>query len=313
LPVVTADATVPAGLNVQATRVLDQPTRPTDDSAEPSFATPIGNGTWVWESLPQTQLWRVPMANQREPRCEAKLEALNGHTTLDTEIGAVFGLTRVGPADNSREGIELGMFAAVFMRFIDEGHPFANDDRAAVPLTAADYRVGVPLMLAKGDWQMKLSYEHTSCHLGDEYMLLGYNYGITGSKTESIRAVRDEAVLGIARLFGDALRLYGQFGYSFSPSDTLVGKVPVRYDWGIEYSPPVPPRGGPFAAFDMDLRAEQDFFCNITIQAGWQWKTNENRRSSARIGVENYDGDSPYGQFFEQRESYWALVGIFDW
>ncbi len=132
-------------------------------------------------------------------------------------------------------------------------------------------------------------------------------------KTESIRAVRDEAVLGIARFFGDALRLYGQFGYSFSPSDTLVGKVPVRYDWGLEYSPPVPPRGGPFAAFDMDFRAEQDFFRNITIQAGWQWKTNENRRSSARIGVEHYDGNSPYGQFFEQRESYWALVGIFDW
>ena len=253
------------------------------------------------------------MANQREPRCELKLSDLNGHGTLDTEIGGVFGLSRVGPADNSHEGIELGAFAAVFMRFLDEGHPIAGDVREAVPLTAVDYRAGLPLMLAMGDWQMKLSYEHTSCHLGDEYMLLAYNYGITGSKTESIRAVRDESVLGIARFFGDALRLYGQFGYSFLPSDTLVGKVPVRYDWGLEYSPPVPPIGGPFAAFDMDLRAEQDFFRNITIQAGWQWKTNENRRSSARIGVEYYDGHSPYGQFFDQRESYWALVAIFDW
>jgi hypothetical protein len=144
-------------------------------------------------------------------------------------------------------------------------------------------------------------------------MLLGYNYGISGSKTQSLRAVRDEAVLGVARFFGDAVRLYGQFGYSFSPSDTLVGKVPVRYDWGLEYSPPVPPMGGPFAAFDMDLRAEQEFFRNITIQAGWQWKTNENRRSSARIGVEYYDGHSPYGQFFDLRESYWAMMAIFDW
>ncbi len=110
--------------------------------------------------------------------------------------------------------------------------------------------------------------------------------------------MRDEAVLGVARFFGDAVRLYGQFGYSFSPSDTLVGKTPIRYDWGLEYSPPAPPRGGPFAAFDMDLRAEQDFFRNITIQTGWQWKTNENRRSSARIGVEYYDG----------RSSLWAVL-----
>ena len=313
LPAVTADATLSTGMNVEPPHLLDQPTRRTDNSAESSFATPIGNGSWVWESLPQTQLWRVPMANQREPRCEAKLEDLNGRATLDTEIGAVFGLSRLGPADNSHEGIELGIFTAVFLRFIDEGHPIPGDDRVAVPLTAADYRVGLPLMLAKGDWQMKLSYEHTSCHLGDEYMLLGYNYGITGSKTESLRAVRDEAVLGIARFFGDAVRLYGQCGYSFSPSDTLVGKVPIRYDWGLEYSPPVPPMGGPFAAFDMDLRAEQDFYRNITIQAGWQWKTNENRRSSARIGVEYYDGNSPFGQFFDQRESYWAMVAIFDW
>jgi hypothetical protein len=315
LPPVTAGAVVPADLNVETPRVPTPapPIRGTDSSGEPSFATPIGDGSWVWESLPQTLLWRVPMANQREPRCEAKIEDLDHHVTLDTEIGGMFGLSRIGPADNPREGIELGAFAAVFLRFIDEGHPFANDERVAVPLTAADYRAGIPLMLAKGDWQMKLSYEHTSCHLGDEYMLLGYNYGITGSKTQSVRAVRDEAVLGIARFFGDSLRLYGQCGYSFSPSDTLVGKVPIRYDWGLEYSPPAPPWGGPFAAFDMDFRAEQDLARNITIQAGWQWKTEKNRRSSARIGAEYYDGHCPYGQFFDQRESYWALVLIFDW
>jgi hypothetical protein len=167
-------------------------------------------------------------------------------------------------------------------------------------------------MFAKGDWQMKLSYEHTSCHLGDEYMLLEYNYGIRG-RDHSIRAVRDEGVFGIARFFGEAARLYGQFGYSFSPSDTLAGKTPVRYDWGLEYSPPVPRWGGLFAAFDMDLRAEQDYFRNITIQTGWQWKSCENRRSSARIGVQYNDGRCLYGQFYGLRESGWGVVGIYEW
>jgi len=116
-----------------------------------------------------------------------------------------------------------------------------------------------------------------------------------------------------ARFFGDAVRVYGQFGYSFTPSETLVGKTPARYDWGVEYSPRAPHRGCPFAAFDMDLRAEQDFCPNVTVQTGWQWKTSENRRSSARLGVEYYNGRSPFGQFYDQTESWWGLVAIYEW
>ena len=306
-------ATNAASANGDGTRNRDATTQSAQDNASSGYPKPIGNSSFVFESLPQTQLWRVPMANQREPRCSAKLSSENNQPLIDTAIGAVFGLARVGPADNPREGIELGAFACVFTRFLGEGHPIAGDDREALPLTAIDYRAGLPLMIAKGDWQMKIGYEHTSCHLGDEYMLLDYNYGLHAGSDVTIRAVRDEAVLGVARFFGEAVRLYGQFGYSFSPSDSLVGKTPIRYDWGLEYSPPAPPRGGPFAAFDMDLRAEQDFFRNITFQTGWQWKTNENRRSSARIGVEYYDGRSPYGQFYLERESSWGAMMIYEW
>jgi hypothetical protein len=313
LPPVTMDATGPPILNVEWQISPDQPTLPSEDGVKNSFSIPIGKESLVLESLPQKQLWRVPMANQREPRCFVKLTSLYSRATVDTGIGAVFGLERLGPADNPREGIELGVSAAVFTRFLDEGHPPSLKGLWVRPLTAADYRVGLPLMLAHDDWQMKLSYEHTSCHLGDEYMLLGYNYGISASQEMPVRAVRDEGVLGIARFFGEAVRLYGQFGYSFTSGDTLAGKTPARFDWGLEYSPPAPPRGGPFAAFDMDLRAEQNFYRNLTVQAGWQWKTNENRRSSARIGAEYYDGRSPYGQFEDLHESYWGFVAIYDW
>ncbi len=290
-----------------------QPAPPADDNSGSPFPTPIGDGSLVFEALPQTQLWRVPMANPREPRCYAKLTSLNDRPVIDTAIGAVFGLARVGPADHPLEGVELGVFAAAFTRFLGEGHPIPGDDREALPLTAIDYRAGLPLMIAVGDWQMKISYEHTSCHLGDEYMLLDYNYGLHTGSDVAVRADRDEAVVGLARFFGEAVRLYGQCGYSFSYSDTLVGKTPIRYDWGLEYSPPVPRWGGPFAAFDMDLCGEQDFCPNITLQTGWQWKSNQNRRSSARIGVEYYDGYSPFGQFYDQRESSWGAIMIYEW
>ena len=162
---------------------------------------------------------------------------------------------------------------------------------------------------------MKLSYEYTGCHLGDEYMLLGWNYGIQVAKPLPTSVGRDEAVFGLAREFCDSIRLYGQFGYSFTSSDDLLGKPWTRYDWGLEYSPPSLRSviGGPFAAFDMDLRGETDFFPGVTIEAGWQWKTGEHRRSSARLALTYYNGQSPFGQFYGQREDWYGFSVIYEW
>ena len=192
------------------------------DPAQPA----AGDDDWTLHWFPLGLLWHPPLANLREPRCYVTLGSLDGQHVIDTSIGATFGLLRFGPVDCPEEGIQLDVFGDAFTRF-----EFHN------ALTAADYRAGVPLTFAAGGWQVKLSYEYTGCHLGDEYMLLGWNYGIPIAKGLPTAVSRNEAVCGVARVFYDCARLYGQIGYSFTPNDNLAGKPWTRYDWGIEYSP----------------------------------------------------------------------------
>ena len=253
----------------------------------------------LYVTLPSSLLWQPPLANQRAPRFFAKTFNINDESTLggenviDTAIGGTFGLFRKTPPGKAFEGVQLDVFAAVFSRF--------NGNRL---LTETDYRVGAPLTYAKGPWQAKFAYEHTSTHIGDEYA------EANGRRQEA--HVRDEFVFGLARRWNNELRLYGQFGYSFLTSDNIAGDD-TRFDWGVEFSRQCPTgkRGQPFAAFDMDLRSDQDFAANTTVQVGWQWVT-ANRRS-ARIALEYYDGKSPYGQFFREDENWIGIAALYDW
>jgi hypothetical protein len=247
-----------------------------------------------WRFLPHGLLWEPPLANQREPRMFGKFTNANDESTIDTAIGGQFGLLRLAPIGRAHEGLQLDGMAAVFTRF--------NERRL---LVSSDFRAGVPLTYAKGPWQFKLSYEHTSTHLGDEFIAV--------SGRAQVPHVRDEIVIGLARRFRNQWRLYGQAGFSFITSD-IIGDDRDRYDWGFEWSKQCETTwlGQPFLAFDMDLRSDQDFHPNITVQVGWQWKEMTHRRSG-RIALEFYDGRSPYGQFFLDDEQWFGAAFLFDW
>lgn len=247
-----------------------------------------------WTFLPNGLLWEPPMANQREPRMFGKFTNLNDESTIETAIGAEFGLFRWLPIDRRHEGFQIDGMAAVFTRF--------NQRRL---LVTSDFRVGLPVTYAKGPWSFKVSYEHTSTHLGDEFI------EVFGRMQEP--HVRDEIVVGLARRFWNQVRLYGQAGYSFITSD-IVGEDRDRFDCGVEWSKQEDTTwlGRPFAAFDMDLRSDQDYHTNVTVQVGWQWKEMAHRRSG-RMALEYYDGKSPYGQFFTDNEQWFGASFLFDW
>ena len=152
-----------------------------------------------WQFFPAGLLWHPPWANQREPRSGVRFSNARNESTIDTAIGGEFGLVRWRPDDQTYEGVQFDVMAVVFTRF--------NDRRL---LTAADYRVGAPLTYAKGPWQAKLAYEHTSTHLGDEYI------EVFGRRQAP--HVRDEIVLGLAHLFGQSVRIYGRRGFPSPPA-----------------------------------------------------------------------------------------------
>lgn len=293
-----------SGMDAAAERNPTGPPAATFERVDPA-PTAVGSAAdWRFDWLPEGLLWRPPLANPREPRCYVTLGMLAGQRVIDTSIGADFGLLRIGPADRPEEGFQIDVFADMYTRFALRN-----------ALTAADYRAGVPLTFALDGWQMKLGYEYTGCHLGDEYMLLQWNYGDVVAKPLPTDVSRNEAVFGVARVFWDCTRLYGQFGYSFTPNDDLAGRPWTRYDWGIEYSPPALGRllGGPFAAFDMDLRGETGFIPAVTLEAGWQWKSHEKRRAAMRLAFVYYSGQSPFGQFYGQREDWYGFTAIYEW
>jgi hypothetical protein len=213
------------------------------------------------------------------------------HETLDTAIGAVVGLFRYTPPGHPDAPWQLDFFAVHFSRWSDRAHAVVSD-----------YRYGLPITWATGGWQAKVGYEHTSTHLGDDYIKTFQRY--------KERYVRDEIVFGLSYRWFNQLRLYGEFGYAFSMGcSNYQGRD--RFEWGLEWSKQAPTGwcGQPFAAFDMDLRPEQDYEANMCLQLGWQW-IPPSQVYSFRFAAEFYRGYAPYGQLYQVKEE-WAGLGLF--
>jgi hypothetical protein len=246
---------------------------------------------FVW--VPDSLLWEVPWANLREPRMYATFNnALRRSTTIDTDIGAEWGIFRLA-ADKPHEGFQFDMLAAVFTRF-DKGG-----------LMAADYRVGAPLTYAKDGWEAKVGYEHTSAHFGDKFIDHNPNFPRRSF-------TRDEIVTGLAYRFWDQLRVYGQIGYAFGKRRPPGGDE--RYDAGLEWTYPLfshcPVQ--PFVALDLDFRPEQNYVTNRTIQVGTRWADPRTRRA-IRLALEYYDGRDPFGAFVRRNENWVGASILLDW
>ena len=221
------------------------------------------------------------------------LQNSNTTRTLDTAIGGTAPLVRYCRDGNSEDGWEFDFFAVVLSRFSD--YNTFND---------ADFRFGLPVSWANGPWSAKLAYEHTSSHLGDDF-IKDHVGGVKSGR------VRDEIVAGLSYRWWDQLRLYAQFGYA--PILSTPGpNNPDRYDVGLEWSNHAPTgwSGQPYAAIDLELYGDEDYTPDLTIQVGWQWIEPGVRLTSLRLGLEYYNGRSPYGQFFFVHEQ-WFGVGLF--
>ncbi len=247
--------------------------------------------------LPHGLLWQPSLASPSEPRSYMKIMNLSEKTMPDVNdcnIGGTLPLVRVSRLDHPDEGFQTDIFATVMSRFVEE-RTFA----------AVDYRFGVPFTYAIGPWSFKTSYEHTSCHVGDEFLLKEH--------LTSKDSTRNEAVFGIAFKPLDALRLYAQIGYGVAESSFVKGFDRWRYTCGVEWSKPGPTSvwGQPYAAMDLEFRGDEDYTPNFTAQIGWQW-LGAYSAPGFRIALEYYDGRSPFGQFIDQHESWEALGFYFD-
>jgi hypothetical protein len=246
------------------------------------------------EMLPLHLLWQPPLAGLRQPRMYVMPTSLDNdftQQTIDTAIGGTIGLFRYRPTCWPESEFQLDFFGAHFSRW--------SERHLAV---AGDYRYGFPVTFASGPWQAKLGYEHTSTHLGDDF--------IKSTGRFKVQYVRDDLVFGLAYRWWEQFRVYGEIGMA-AYLGTPYSNGRERFAWGLEWSRQHPTgwKGQPFAAFNMDLRPEQDYSVNVSFQAGWQW-IPEHQRVSARLALELYHGKSPYGQFLQDKER-WVGLGFF--
>lgn len=280
-----------------AARVADEsPSKPV------SIAVPAAKGAGGHRPIlfPRTLLWQPPYANHNEPHTYARrtsLEELGMKPVDDIAIGGTFPFFRWASNDCPDDGWQFDLFGMMVSRLISEDY-----------LMATDYRFGVPISFAYGPWSGKIAFEHTSAHVGDEYIEK------TGRNGRS--SVRDEIVFGLAYRLLKPLRVYGIVGLNFSDQTSFrkrTGSYRDRYSLGTEWSRPFATgvKGQPFAAVDLEYRGDLDYTPNFTAQAGWQWLT-EGARPGVRLVAEFYDGRNPFGQFLDRHETRSSIALYYD-
>lgn len=254
--------------------------------------------------LPKTLLWQPPLANHYEPRSWIKFLSLDSKdvspgaesgAVTDFNLGATFGVFRMAPAGSPDDGFQLDIFGVASSRFI-----------SLEDATATDFRAGVPLTFARGLWSFKVAYEHTSTHVGDEFLVR--------NNVPLRDGIREDIAFGVAYWLRDNVRLYGVFAHAIHISALEPNPDPERFYFGAEWSRPYPTGwcGQPFAAIDVDLRGDQDYSPNVTAQVGWQWLA-EAARPGMRLTLEYYDGRTPFGQFMDRHENWFAFGLAFDY
>ena len=283
-----------------------------EPEASPETPTDAGHGvsfslgeTWRGVISPGESLYPVYIANPIRPTMAFNRIAVSdsdiaeaGETRYTLRLGGRVNLVRAHPAGVPDRGFQLDTEAAFLGQF-DADHSQDNigwDGIWGLALTWAD---GAGLAA-------KLATQHDSSHVGDEYA--------ERTGRERINYTRAEVVFGLSRAFLAQWRVYGEAGYAYDRRNVEL-QEPWRLEGGIELEDAHrfwKGRLGYYAAIDVTAYQESDWHSDVTIQAGLVLPVSGLVRTY-RFGLEYRDGRSIIGEFFQDKETSWALGLWVDW
>jgi hypothetical protein len=203
--------------------------------------------------------------------------------------------------------IDIGFEAGVVSRFFLETN---QGD-----LINVDYRVGAPVSLRSGRWDVRLELVHVSSHLGDDY-LSRFPQSVPQVSREGLELLVGARPGGPFRLYaGGDLSLNRSHGFEITDDaaepvvefDT-VEKWTVRL--GAEWDPSQwgERRIAPFAAADFEVTELTERVATSAV-AGVAFRIESIR---ILLDAEFHDGPSPMGQFRSVDETFWGINATFE-
>jgi len=160
-------------------------------------------------------------------------------------------------------------------------------------LRSADFRVGIPFSFRRGNWSGRVELFHVSSHRGSDF----------DAAQPGPRFSYSREVLQVLAAYGRP----GRWRIYAGPSVTLRTRPTVdqlSFQAGTEWFPKSLERRRFrfYLAEDFETRQEVGWQMNYSVQPGVLFTTRRNE-PVARLAGWFYRGQTPFGQFFRQRET----------
>ena len=274
----------------------------------------IQTENWSWQLLPDGFVYPTYLA--------AVQNRLGGVWNYDEDYGWMWDITLGGRAPLTRYGNRSTLYPEGWQLDLEGSVHLRLHMNESMDMEANDFRFGLPISYGTKIWQVRTGYYHVSSHMGDERMLRHYPNGddaipkasrpyYLGHRHDSnyrINYYREALLFSYAFYPTPNTRLYAEADYAVMRGELT---RPWHFQFGMEYSPRYPARGGwgtPFAAVNARLMQEHNYDGNLTVQTGWQWRGSHNQLF--RLGVQYFGGVSDQYEFVGGRREHKIGIGV---
>lgn len=236
--------------------------------------------------FPIGELFEPLIAAPKEPQFSTGFHRVNSSGQLGRFTAAVvsygehFGLNRWQLAKEQK--FQLSIVGAVFAQF--------NIDAESKDLINADYTIGVSATYRHNPLSYRLRVFHQSSHLGDELLL--------GNSAPDRVNLSLEAMDFLVGYEMQGFRFYGGGIYLVSIEPSNIDRFGVQF--GVDF---ITSRYSLFSGklvggIDFEAHENDDWSINTALKCGLEYGKTGSGHRRMRFMIELYDGQSPFGQFY---------------
>ncbi len=259
-------------------------------AGEAVFPSPSRAQQDQWIFLPPTPLFQDFMGDPRE--AYTGITAYGNQSRFEGAVGQTFEFLRYRPPDKTQWG--WGVFGQGFILLDENGATF--------PMRAADWYAGMYVSESHSGLSHRLEFEHQSAHLGDSLQGLEEPFFFSRENFNYTFSFKPDDPLGIYTGLGAWYNMYPR------------GKA-LFASLGLEVYSPAADVGGTclrgYATGDLKWLQETEV-ADQDYQLGIQWRFKKEESRDVRLALLYYNGNSEFGQFYQDHDEHWGFGLYFD-